>query len=174
MFLLLDIGGTNIRLASSSDGNSISSVKIIPTPPNFIDGIKVLEELSSQIINGEKIQAVSIGITGILNPDKNQLVKSPHLPNWTNQEVKQQLEKLFNAPVFLENDTALVGLGEAIKGAGQGFSIVAYITVSTGLGGVRIVEISEFEERILVNFFSLATLISKSPCLEFNPTIIPV
>ena len=40
----------------------------------------------------------------------------------------------------MENDTALVGLGEATSGAGLGKSIVAYITVSTGVGGVRIVD----------------------------------
>lgn len=140
MYLLLDIGGTNIRLATSSDGTSLSSVTILPTPLNFDEGIITLQKLSAQIINKEKIQAVSLGITGILNKNKDGLAKSPHLPNWANKPIKEKLEKLFNAPVFLENDTALVGLGEATKGAGQGFSIVAYITVSTGLGGVRIVD----------------------------------
>ena len=36
-------------------------------------------------------------------------------------------------------DAALVGLGEAVSGTGKGHRIVAYMTVSTGVGGVRIV-----------------------------------
>ena len=40
---------------------------------------------------------------------------------------------------YLANDSDLDGLGEATVGAGKGFNIVAYITVSTGIGGVRIV-----------------------------------
>jgi predicted NBD/HSP70 family sugar kinase len=44
-----------------------------------------------------------------------------------------------NAPVYIENDTAVVGLGEAVFGAGKFHDIVAYISVSTGVGGVRIV-----------------------------------
>lgn len=45
-----------------------------------------------------------------------------------------------HAPVHLENDTALVGLGEAVYGAGKGAAICVYYTVSTGVNGVRIVD----------------------------------
>jgi fructokinase len=40
--------------------------------------------------------------------------------------------------VFLENDAAAAGLGEAVYGAGKGLEIIAYHTVSTGVGGVKI------------------------------------
>ena len=40
----------------------------------------------------------------------------------------------------IANDTAVVGLGEAHRGAGIGYNIVTYITVSTGVGGTRIVD----------------------------------
>jgi predicted NBD/HSP70 family sugar kinase len=43
------------------------------------------------------------------------------------------------APVYFENDTALVGLGEAHYGSGQGSEIFVYVTVSTGVNGVRVV-----------------------------------
>jgi len=50
------------------------------------------------------------------------------------------LEEILEVPVFLRNDTAIVGLGEAHAGAGKGHEIVVYITVSTGVGGVRIIK----------------------------------
>ena len=50
------------------------------------------------------------------------------------------MRKIFHAPVFLENDAALAGLGEAVFGAGKGKKIVAYLTISTGVGGCRIVD----------------------------------
>ena len=40
----------------------------------------------------------------------------------------------------MENDTALVGLGEATVGAGKGAAIVVYVTISTGANGARIVD----------------------------------
>jgi len=61
------------------------------------------------------------------------------LKAYEEQPLAQMLKKKFSAEVYLENDTAMVGLGEAIFGAGKGYDIVAYHTVSTGVGGVRIV-----------------------------------
>jgi predicted NBD/HSP70 family sugar kinase len=46
---------------------------------------------------------------------------------------------MISSTVLLANDAALVGLGEAVFGAGKGHDIVAYITISTGVGGARIV-----------------------------------
>ena len=40
--------------------------------------------------------------------------------------------------MFLENDAAIAGLGEAVFGAGKGLEIIAYHTVSTGVGGAKI------------------------------------
>jgi len=40
--------------------------------------------------------------------------------------------------VLAENDASLGGLGEAVLGAGKNYEVVAYLTLSTGVGGVRI------------------------------------
>ena len=42
--------------------------------------------------------------------------------------------------VYVENDAALAALGEANPGAGSGGKIVAYYTVSTGIGGARVID----------------------------------
>ena len=64
---------------------------------------------------------------------------APNIMGWNGKPFKKELERMFSAPVYLENDAALAGLGEAVKGAGRGYDIVAYMTVSTGVGGARIV-----------------------------------
>lgn len=139
MYLVFDIGGTHTRIATSLDGKNLTSTKTIPTSPDLETGLNAIKQITAELIDGE-VKAAVCGITGILNSDKTSLVKSPHLPNWANKPLKEELEKLFNTEVYLENDTALVGLGEATLGAGKGKSIVAYITVSTGVGGVRIID----------------------------------
>ncbi len=140
MYLVFDIGGTNMRIAVSSDGKSITRSKIVPTPKEFEDGIQTIRQIADELRGTEKIDAVAGGIAGPLDPNKLKLIKSPHVSNWVDKPLKAELEKLFNCPIYLENDTALVGLGEATSGAGVGKSIAAYITVSTGVGGVRIVD----------------------------------
>lgn len=140
MYLVFDIGGTNMRVATSVDGNTLSSTKIVPTPKEFEDGIQIIRQIASELKGTEKINAVAGGIAGPLDKEKTMLVKSPHVTNWVNKPLKSELEKIFNCPVYLENDTALVGLGEATTVAAEDKNIVAYITVSTGVGGARIVD----------------------------------
>ena len=62
------------------------------------------------------------------------------MPDWDGKPLKQALQRAVEAPVYLENNAALAGLGEAAVGAGKWKSIVAYMTVGTGVGGARIVD----------------------------------
>lgn len=129
-----------MRMGISPDGKIISQVKMVPTPKDFNQGIQSLKQAAGELLGGEKIQGVAGGIAGVLDKEKTMLVTSPHVGGWIQKPLKLELEKAFDCLVVLENDTALVGLGEATKGAGMGKSIVAYLGIGTGIGGVRIVD----------------------------------
>src|SRR6185503_10097023 len=77
-----------------------------------------------------------------LSKDKRFPLTAPQgkLLDWKAKPLADDLEALFHAPAYLENDTAIVGLGEAVYGAGKGVQIVVYVTVSTGVNGVRVVD----------------------------------
>lgn len=139
MYLVFDIGGTNMRIATSSDGKSLSSIETTPTPDEFEDGVAAFKVLANKLINGQKIEAAAGGITGPLDKLKTTTLNPPHQPKWKGKPLKDELEKIFNTAVYLENDTALAALGEAVKGAGQNKNIVVYMTISTGVGGARVV-----------------------------------
>ena len=140
IFILFDIGGTKMRVAVSRDGFEMSEPKVASTPKNFSEGLRMLNKMADEIAGyNAKIKAGSGGFAGILNRDCRTIFRSPHLPLWNGQPLRAELERLLGAPVFLENAAALAGLGEATFGAGEGHGIVAYFTVSTGLGGVRVV-----------------------------------
>ena len=139
MFLLFDIGGTNTRIATSRDGISIESLKITATPKNFSEGITVFRHIAQELVGGEKIMKVAGGVAGPLNKEKSAPLCVPALPAWSAQPLKKELENILKAQVLLENDAALAGLAEATTGAGKGYRIVAYLTIGTGVGGVRIV-----------------------------------
>lgn len=129
-----------MRLALAKDGESIGEPVIVPTPKNFKEGIVEFQKIAEVLCKGEKVQTVVGGIAGPLDKKHTMLVNSPNISLWIKQPLKKELEKMLGAAVYLENDTALVGLGEATRGVGQGYPIVAYMTVSTGVGGVRIVD----------------------------------
>lgn len=140
MYLLFDIGATKMRISLSSDGNKIGEIRIVQTPQNFSQGLSVFQNTVEELRKGEKITSIAGGIAGPLDGGKTMLIAAPNMPDWAGKPLKKLLESAFDTQrVFLENDAALVGLGEATLGNGRDYRIVAYITVSTGVGGARIV-----------------------------------
>jgi predicted NBD/HSP70 family sugar kinase len=139
MNIVCDIGGTNMRLARSDDGTNFGEPIIVATPKDFDAGMQAFKDAVAALSKGEKIEALAGGIAGPLDRPRSTLLSAPNLPGWIGKPVKSALEEITGAPVYLENDTAMVGLGEAVVGAGKGANIVAYVTISTGVGGVRIV-----------------------------------
>lgn len=139
MYILFDIGGTNTRIALSRDGETFEEPTIISTPKDFDQGIEAIKKIVREISGSARIIAAGGGIAGTLSKDRSIFLNGPHLQGWNQKPIKKALEDAIGAPVFVENDTAIVGLGEAVAGAGRGHDIVVYMTVSTGVGGVRIV-----------------------------------
>ena len=140
MHLLFDIGGTKTRIALSEDLKGFGEPVVCKTQDDFESGIKLFTETARKLIGEEDIKSVAGGIRGVLNEEKTEIASEVKLTDWVGKPLVERLRDEFSAPVFLENDSALVALGEVHHGAGKGFDIVAYITVSTGVGGARIVE----------------------------------
>jgi glucokinase len=140
MYLIFDIGGTHTRVAYSNNGKTISGKTSFPTPNTFSEGIKQIRTSVKDFSIAGKVSYAVGGVAGPLDQTKAKLVNAPHLRNWAGKPLKKELQKIAKCGVTLENDTALVGLGEATHGAGKGYRIVSYITISTGVNGVRVVD----------------------------------
>ncbi len=141
MFLLFDIGGTKMRIARSRDGEAFDEPIVLKTPlDDFEAGVKMFAAAARELTGGQEIAAAAGGVAGPLNREKTGLVRAPNIPGWVGKPLKSEFERALGTSVLLENDAALAGLGEANAGAGKGFEIVAYVTISTGVGGARIVD----------------------------------
>lgn len=138
--LLFDIGGTRTRLAISSGDETISGIESFDTAQEFSGQLQALANAARKLTGGGKVEKIAGGLPGVLNREKTALLTSPHLPRWVGADLKKSFHNLFDGEVMLENDAALAALGEARRGAGKGYQIVAYIGVGTGVGGARIVD----------------------------------
>lgn len=138
MFLLFDIGGTTTRMALSRTGDALDEVKLFPTNHNFSEAMAYMKGIAEEFSRGEKYHAVVGGVRAY-DPKKGQLFNQPHFPMWVGEPLLLSMQSMWGESVFLNNDAAMVALGEATYGAGKGKKIVAYITLSTGVGGCRIV-----------------------------------
>lgn len=140
MYILFDIGGTKMRIASSRDCKEfLEEPHVVKTPEDFDEAMALFQKTAAKVCAGEPIEFGAGGIAGVLDTGKAALLRSPNKPAWIGKPLRERLSEAINAPVLIDNDTAVVGLGEAHFGAGKGADIAVYITVSTGVGGARIV-----------------------------------
>lgn len=139
MYIVADIGGTKTRIARSQDTESFDSPIVIDSIPSYEEGIAKIIETAKSLAGKEKIDAIALDITGVISQDGKTPLTAPHLQDWRGKSVARELEAALGARVRITNDTAQVGLGEAVYGAGKGANILVYVTVSTGVNGVRLV-----------------------------------
>ena len=139
MYLLFDLGGTKTRMAFAQDANGFEEPEVYKTPKDYDEMIGLFMETAQKVAKGREIKSCAGGVRA-LGKDKNHILHHPNIPLWGGKALKDDLEEKLGAQVFLENDTAMVGLGEVHAGAGKNAEIVVYITISTGVGGVRIVD----------------------------------
>jgi len=140
MYIIFDIGGTNTRIAASEDLVTYGEPIKFKTPLSYEEGMEEIYKAIESLSQGAKIKGLAGGIRGPLNKDKTGIINEVILTDWVDHEITTDLTERFSAPAYLENDSAIVGLGEAVYGAGIGHKIVAYHTVSTGVGGARYVD----------------------------------
>ncbi|MEF3366172.1 ROK family protein [Methylocystis sp. 9N] len=140
MYVVVDIGGTKTRFAGAKNLDAFVAPQIVATAQDYRAGLETLREAAAKASEGASIDAIVIGVPGVLSRDKRVLVHAPNLPQWNGAAIAADVEAMLGARVILENDAALVGLGEATAGAGKGSAILAYVTISTGVNGARIVD----------------------------------
>lgn len=137
-YFLFDIGGTKMRFAVTDDCVECTEPVIVKTPETYEESLELISQTVRELISDHDVQQAFGGVAGTLNKTCDTLVQSPNNPAWEGKNVKADLEQAISVPVMLENDTAVIALGEATYGAGKGADIVAYMTVSTGVGGSRV------------------------------------
>ena len=137
MYIVCDIGGTNMRVAATS-GDTLGEIKKVPTPKDPLEGGATLAALARECAQGEAVSALVGGIAADRISESGEISGATNLRAWEKINVVRSLSDLLGAPVKLVNDTAAIGVGEAYFGAGRGSSNFSYITVSTGVGGALI------------------------------------
>jgi len=137
----IDLGGTQTRVAVVDQDTIIKQLSF-PTrpaagPEQTISHIKQAIQLFSDEF---KLTTIGIAAPGPLDTKTGHLLSPPNLPGWDDVDLVTPLFSTFDIPVSLENDANAAALGEALFGAGQSYSSVYYVTVSTGIGGGYVYE----------------------------------
>ncbi|WP_010273480.1 ROK family protein [Paenibacillus senegalensis] len=140
----VDLGGTNIVCGLLDEQfNLLDKVKRPTEAAKGADHVigriaEMIQELAAKReLPLEAIQSVGAGIPGLIDPIQGICRFAGNL-NWRDLDVSARLSKLLNIPVFIDNDVRMYALGEAEKGAGQGYPVVFGITLGTGIAAALV------------------------------------
>jgi glucokinase len=134
MYLGIDIGGSNIKLALVTAEGKKKNVAVVTTPRRKKRFLAVLGGAIHAFVAGRALRGIGVGIPGIVDPRKGTLVNAPNLPFLNGWNVKNFFKK-FHIPVRVDNDSRCFLRAEAAFGAGRGHRHIAILTVGTGVGG---------------------------------------
>jgi glucokinase len=135
MYLGIDVGGTNLKCGIIDDGDNLVYQHTIPTnAQKGRDG--VLRSISNIIGRALKhypdVETIGIGIGGVV--DRNGIVKiAPNLPGWYNVDVAKYLRKIYDIPVYLDNDANIAALAEMLIGSCKDENDFFYVSLGTGV-----------------------------------------
>lgn len=141
MYLLFDIGGTHSRFATSSDGKSFSDVRVFDTPRKYKDGVALIKAVADELSNKQNYNAVIGGVAASFDKEGEKLAGGgPQISDWLQKPLKKDVEKALGVKAHLRNDAMMGALAQSHFGPAQGKKVSAYVTVSTGVGGARVVD----------------------------------
>jgi glucokinase-like ROK family protein len=78
------------------------------------------------------IVGIGVGVPGIVNKEGSVLL-APNL-GWTNIHLKEDLERVFQLPIIVENEANAGAVGEQQFGAGQDYQNILYVSAGIGIG----------------------------------------
>ena len=134
--VVFDIGGSHLRLALA-DGAVLGAIEKLDTPKEPVAGVEAIRAFLEK--HGARVDEAVGGIAGVVQD--GTVVGARYLPAWDGFNLSAALRDACGvSPVRLLNDAEIAGIGEAVLGAGKGYRTVAYVTVSTGIGGALIVD----------------------------------
>lgn len=127
MYLAVDIGGTKTLIAAFSERGRVVKKNKFRTAVKAQDYLQDLKEALEGFTRYD-IQAIAVAIPGV--------VKDNHWVHfgkrdWDGIDIYGCIKKLFNCPIYFENDANLAAIYESWRLKGK----TLFLTFSTGLGG---------------------------------------
>lgn len=144
MYISVDVGGTNMRIALVDLEGEVRIVKLESqrVPQDYQAGIEKLSGFIAALADGQKIEGIGACFPGII--DENDMVTTANnLPDWAMKPIKQTLQERFGVPVKLLHDVQGAAIGEALFGAAKGSGRFVYFIWGTGIGAGDIKKIDE-------------------------------
>jgi glucokinase len=166
----LDLGGTNIKVAvlEATDGE-FEVVTNWSVETGAADGPEAvaanLADAARRALEEDGIATFGLGVPGHFDADTGEILLFPNLPgDWHGFPLRHRVAQAVGREVWMVNDARAFTLAEGRLGAGSGCTIVACVTLGTGVGGGLMIE-----GRLHVGAFGVAGELGHQTVLPDGP-----
>src|SRR5258708_3216078 len=136
----VDIGGTKVAAGLVDANGEILARNRTPmltagAPSNGLAAVSAaIRGLFPDASSQNQIAAIGICAPGPLNPKTGVIINPPNLAIWHNYPLAEEMRRVYNVRVKVDNDANAGALAEAKWGAARGYRNVFYACVGTGIG----------------------------------------
>jgi glucokinase len=144
----VDLGGTNLRIASYVGG--IELLDVIQMPTRLAEGrdavvrdmCEAIRALAGRNYGGRPLAGIGIGSPGPLELPAGILRNPPNLHGWDGFRLRDAVESGVGQPIHLDGDANVAALAEQKLGAGRkhGIESLCVLTLGTGVGNGLILD----------------------------------
>ena len=140
----VDVGGTTVKMGVFTQDGELLDKWEIPTRTED-NGSNILPDIAASIndkiierkLTLDDVAGIGMSVPGPVD-EEGVIHKCVNL-GWGVFNIKDEMRKHIDLPVFAGNDANAAALGEVWKGGGQGCKDVVVVTLGTGVGGGIIV-----------------------------------
>lgn len=138
-YLVIDVGGTNLKYATLAEDSTIVDKGEIETPKtNLEDFVTAIEGIFKQ--SKTALSGIALSVPGVIDSTQGYMYNGGALSHYLYQiNLADILKAKTGLNVSLENDGKCAALAELWKGALKGVNIGMVLTVGTGIGGGLVV-----------------------------------
>jgi glucokinase len=136
----IDVGGTKVAAGVVDEEGTVIAELRRPTPSTNPDAVEqTIADVVTELRKSHDVIAVGIGGAGFIDADRSTVLFAPNLA-WRDEPLRDEVAKLIDLPVVVENDANAAAWGEYRFGAGRGEHHMVCVTVGTGIGGGIVLE----------------------------------
>lgn len=141
MRIAIDLGGTNVRVATVLPGGQVERIISEPCRSKGSEE-EVLEHIFSLIdeLMTPEVDGIGIGVPSVVDTDKGIVYNVVGIPSWKEVHLKDRLEERYHIPASVDNDCNCFALGVTSFGRGQGYREAFCVTLGTGVGGSPVID----------------------------------
>lgn len=130
----IDIGGTQIKYGVVKEGAVLEHFQCDTPQEGYHSVSAKIIEIANQVLQSTDVDHIGLSVPGVIDISAG-VVRYANNLGWYEAPICSDLAETTGKKVNIANDAHCAALGEALYGAGKGYSRMAMFTIGTGVGG---------------------------------------